>query len=72
MIDGYKLLLASDISDRDGMGLEIYNDAGQIAEIFRDDTTGEVSFNTDAPVRIPISVLEQFIAEAKRDLSSAQ
>ncbi|MBK9718916.1 MAG: hypothetical protein IPO85_15660 [Saprospiraceae bacterium] len=33
-----RIVIASDISDRDGIGVEIYRDDKLVIEIFRDDT----------------------------------
>ncbi len=34
----YEIIRASDVSDRDGIGVEIYSDGLMVCEIFRDDT----------------------------------
>ena len=34
----YEIVRASDVSDRDGIGVEISRDGKMLAEIFRDDT----------------------------------
>jgi hypothetical protein len=36
--DGYKVVVASDVCDRDGVGIEVYDGEKLIIEIFRDDT----------------------------------
>ena len=33
-----RVIIASDVSDRDGIGVEIYRDDKLVIEIFRDDT----------------------------------
>jgi hypothetical protein len=68
MIDGYRLILASDVLDRDGLGLEIYDESGLVAEIFRNDLTGEVKFASVVGASMPLVVLEQFVSQAKIDL----
>jgi len=41
MIGGYKLVLASSVGERDGLGLELARDDGVcVAEVFEDDETG--------------------------------
>ncbi|MDQ8188613.1 hypothetical protein [Pelagicoccus sp. SDUM812002] len=34
----YEITVASSVSDRDGIGVEIYRDSSMVCEIFRDDT----------------------------------
>jgi len=68
-MDGYKLLLVSEVNPRDGMALELALDNGeQVAEVFEDDETKErtVKFYTDTPV--PLAVIEWFLAAAARRL----
>jgi hypothetical protein len=59
----YSTIRASDLQ-RDGMTLELSCDTRLIAEIFYSDVTGEfaISFFEQS---IPLSVIEQFIAEAR-------
>ena len=55
-----EILRASDVSDRDGIGMEFYKDGQLIIEIFRDDTlrTRTVSnYKKD----LPLEVLEDCI-----------
>ncbi len=70
MKEGYTLVLASDVYERDGLGLELYDQAGQmVAEIFRDDATQSTNFTVVAPAAsIPLSVLDWFVSRAKADL----
>jgi hypothetical protein len=35
---GYKVIVASDVYQRDGVGIEVYKDDKLLVEIFRDDT----------------------------------
>lgn len=69
-MDGYRLLLASDVSDRDGLGLELYDPGGVlVAEVFRDDgDSGRRTFTTSGPVRVRAEVLGGFLTEAARRL----
>ena len=68
-MDGYTLQLASDVLERDGLGLELYSPSGaRIAEIFRDDETGDRRFHNFLPLDLPPTVLEWFLAEAARRL----
>lgn len=65
MTEGYRLILASDVSDRDGIGLELYDVSGAlVAEIFRDDESGERTFNSPAGACVPLPVLEWFLSRA--------
>lgn len=36
--DNYQIVVASDVSERDGVGVEIYRKRELLLEIFRDDT----------------------------------
>jgi hypothetical protein len=63
---GYRLLLASDVLDRDGLGLELLDVVGnRVAEIFRDDEHGSrlMTFFVVSPV--PLEVVEWFVQSAK-------
>lgn len=68
MIDGYRLILASSVSDRDGMGLELVRmDGRQVAEVFEDDDSGKRTvtlFERD----VPLEALEWLLSEAKSAL----
>lgn len=68
-MDGYTLQLASDVLERDGLGLELYSPEGNlIAEVFRDDDTGDREFQTFGPLTMRPDVLTWFLAEAVRRL----
>ena len=67
--DGYTFLIASDISERDGIGLELYDSSDRlIGEIFRDDLAQEVRFSLTEGVHIPLHVLEASIETAHKNL----
>jgi hypothetical protein len=69
-MDGYRQLLASDVSDRDGLGLELYGPDGALkAEVFRDDTDGLVTFITHGATQIPLSVIEEFLVNSRHELT---
>jgi hypothetical protein len=59
-----RTIIASDVNDRDGIGIEVYKNDELILEIFRDDTlkirTIKV-FTTD----VPLGVMEEAISEFK-------
>ena len=65
----FQLLIASDVSDRDGIGLEMRDATGDlVAEIFRDDEHDTVTFSTDTSVRMPLGTLEALVESARRAL----
>jgi hypothetical protein len=49
------------------MALELHCGSGAVAEVFYSDATGEFSISLFAR-DLPLSVIEQFIAEARRSL----
>ena len=62
-----KYIVASDVSDRDGLGVEIYSDKEMLLEVFRDDTkkTREVSlYKKD----LDLELVEQSIALFKKEI----
>jgi hypothetical protein len=62
----YRLQLASDVSDRDGMGLELLSADGiRIAEVFQDDATGLRTVSIFGDRELPLADLEWFLAEAR-------
>jgi hypothetical protein len=64
--DGYRLLLASDVSLRDGLGLELYDSADEfLAEVFRDDTTGKTTVRIMPGFSLDLDVAEWFLAKAR-------
>lgn len=56
----YETIRASDVSDRDGIGVEIYRDGSMVCEIFRDDTkrTREIWISKQ---KISLEEMEGFI-----------
>jgi hypothetical protein len=62
----YRLQLASDVSVRDGMGLELLSADGiRIAEVFQDDDTGLRTVSIFGDRELPLADLEWFLAEAR-------
>ena len=60
-------VVASDVSQRDGVGIEVYLDGELILELFRDDTrhTREVTaYRKD----VPLEIVEQAIALFKKEI----
>lgn len=62
-----KVVIASDVSDRDGIGVEIYLDDELALEIFRDDTkkSREITFYKKD---VPLNVVEESIAIFKQKI----
>ncbi|MER9057412.1 hypothetical protein NKH80_00960 [Mesorhizobium sp. M0904] len=61
-------IVASDVADRDGIGVELWIEGDQVLEIFRDDTrrTREVTlYRKD----IPLGLVEEAIARFKAEIS---
>ncbi len=58
--EGYEAILASDVSERDGLGFELYDPEGrQVLEIFRnDDDFGRLTVNLAGEVSLPFIVLD--------------
>ena len=56
----YQIVKASDVSDRDGVGVEIFRDGKIICEIFRDDTDRTRTVWLAEQV-VPLEELEGFI-----------
>lgn len=68
MIAGYRLVLASSVGERDGMGLELTRDDGvRIAEVFEDDETGLRTVNLFQQ-DVPVAAIEWLLAEARARL----
>ena len=56
----YRFEIISDVSGRDGIGIEIYRDNELIVEIFRDDTQ-KVRTITNYKKDIPLELMEECI-----------
>lgn len=66
-VQNLKVVIASDVSSRDGIGVEISIDNELILEIFRDDTrkTREVTlYKKD----VPLEVVEESIAIFRKEI----
>jgi len=62
-----RVIIASDVSDRDGIGVEIYRNDKLVIEIFRDDTKltrNVILFQQD----ISLELLEESIANFKKEI----
>ena len=62
-----RVIIASDVSDRDGIGVEIYRDDKLIIEIFRDDTKRTMSV-TLYQKDISLDLLEESIQTFKKEI----
>ncbi|MDF1605811.1 hypothetical protein [Nocardioides sp. YIM 152315] len=68
MIEGYRLLLASSVGDREGMAIELaLEDGTRVAEVFEDDETGRQTVNVFLS-DVPIDAIEMLLAEARARL----
>jgi hypothetical protein len=69
MIDGYRLILASAVGERDGMALEMVKDSGErVAEVFEDDETGARTFTVFGEQHVPVAAIEWLLSEARTRL----
>jgi hypothetical protein len=67
--NGYTTLLASDVLDRNGLGMELYDPSDQlVAEVFRDDDSGSITVRFMTQESLRISLVEEFIAAASKAL----
>lgn len=60
----YDVIVGSDVAERDGMYLELYERAEQILEVFYSDVDGLMTFSSYRQ-DLPLAVVEWAIAEAK-------
>ena len=66
----YEIQIASDVNERDGIGLEIYKNQNLIIEIFRDDTdkTFTIScYEISLPLEFVEKAIELFRKEVPQD-----
>ncbi|GAA4839188.1 hypothetical protein GCM10023221_15940 [Luteimicrobium xylanilyticum] len=63
---GYRLILASSVGSRDGMGMELSADDGtRVAEVFDDDETGRRTVTLFLP-NVPFEAVEWLLSEARK------
>ena len=69
-LDGreYEVVVGSDVSDRDGMYLELYEAEEQLLEIFYSDADGTMTF-TAYRHDLPLAVVEWAIVEGRARLT---
>jgi len=63
----YEVIVGSDVAERDGMYLELYDAAEQILEVFYSDADGSMTFSAFRS-DLPLVVVEWAIAEGKTRL----
>nr|WP_042187238.1 hypothetical protein [Kibdelosporangium sp. MJ126-NF4]CEL17928.1 hypothetical protein [Kibdelosporangium sp. MJ126-NF4]CEL22679.1 hypothetical protein [Kibdelosporangium sp. MJ126-NF4]CTQ89820.1 hypothetical protein [Kibdelosporangium sp. MJ126-NF4]CTQ90846.1 hypothetical protein [Kibdelosporangium sp. MJ126-NF4] len=64
----------SDVSRRDGLGLELEDVAptpgrGNVLEAFRDDTAGTITIAAFTDQPLPLALVHRFVTEAARELA---
>ncbi|MFE4469292.1 hypothetical protein ACFRFH_10780 [Leifsonia sp. NPDC056824] len=65
----YRFQLASDVSARDGLAVELVDASGErVLEVFRDDDRdGELTFNSFGTVSVPFTVAAKLVEIARRE-----
>lgn len=63
----FEIIVASDVNERDGIGVEISYQGNFVMEIFRDDTDNTRMITTDL-VQIPLELMEKCIAIFKENI----
>lgn len=67
MIEMDKIIIASDVSERDGLGIEVYRNKKLIVEIFRDDSEKTRTIST-YDKDISLELMEEAIAAFKKKI----
>ena len=70
LIEDHQIIVFSDVADRDGLGVELWDGDAQLAEAFRDDTAGTFTFTT-FDQDLPVVLVEEFISLARKRLEVA-
>ena len=62
-----RVIIASDVNERDGIGVEIYRNNKLVVEIFRDDTekTRTIRFFNE---KISLELMEEYIQTFKKEI----
>lgn len=65
----YHFQIASDVSTRDGLAVELVDTSGErILEVFRDENhDGELTFNSFGTVSVPFAVAAELVHLARRE-----
>jgi len=68
-VDGYRFQIASDVSSRDGLAVELVDDGGErLLEVFRDDDRdGELTFNSFGTVSVSFAAAVKLVEIASRE-----
>jgi len=68
-VNGHRLMLVSYVGERDGMALELADEAGEpLAEVFEDDATKERTVEFFATSPLPLAEVRWLLDEAERRL----
>jgi len=67
LLEDYEVIVASDVSERNGIGIEIWKNNVLLLDIFRDDTTKKFTislFERD----LPLELIEKSIIYFKKEI----
>lgn len=64
----YKVFIASDVSERDGVGIEIHKEDKILIEIFRDDTNKSFTISC-LEIDLPLELVEKAIELFRKEIS---
>ena len=68
-MNGYRLILVSDVGERDGMALELDTVGGeQIAEVFEDEETKQRTVRLEVDWPVPVEAVRWLLDRALTDL----
>jgi len=67
----YDVIVGSDVAERDGMSLEVYEGEALMLKIFYSDADGSMTFSAHQQ-DLPLAVVEWAIGEGKRRLTAAR
>ncbi|KQR54670.1 hypothetical protein ASF88_07905 [Leifsonia sp. Leaf336] len=72
-MDGYRFQIASDVSSRDGLAVELVDASGaRLLEVFRDDDRdGELTFNSFGTVSVSFAAAAKLLEIASREFMAA-
>jgi len=62
-----RIKIASDVNDRDGIGVKIYRNYELVIEIFRDDTSRTRTVTVFKP-EVSLKLIEEAISEFKKEI----
>jgi len=68
----YSFVLASFVGERDGMAVELHDDANEVvAEVFEDDETGACIFSMPNGASVPVSHIRELLRRAALEFPGA-